>query len=443
MQIMPNNQPGSKFAAWIFGCALALGLICIAGFGGVYVYIWVPVWLGLYGLTSAAMLYQSGSGRRLCWHPLFGPILAFGGLVFLQWRLRLSLYPGTTLTGLLQLSGCACMFYLMLFAVESEGTRALRVWAWVLWLFTGLISTEAVFQFFSSHGFIYWFHDASYATPIGPYVYHNHFAGCMDLLLPVSVAVAFRQERSEDPVWITWLRRALVPALGFAAVVISRSRGGIITLFVEVALALMIFGGELRGKPAMARTFWISFASLAGFSVLANWHPVIGRFGKFASHDPSLLDRLRVWHACWNIFLAHPLWGTGFNTFASVYPAYQNFDNGLIFLFAHNDYVQALAETGTLGMLCVVAFLTLWFLAGRRQWRRQDRNSGIRILQAAAWIGASGFLFHSFGDFQFHAPANALLFFMVAAMAVAPATITNYIKIRHMTQQYRKIAAVD
>jgi hypothetical protein len=41
-------------------------------------------------------------------------------------------------------------------------------------------------------------------------------------------------------------------------------------------------------------------------------------------------------------------------------------------------------------------------------------------LRKALVVACAGFLFHSFGDFQFHSPANALLFFLLAGALAAP-----------------------
>ena len=399
--------------AW---CALALVLAAILGFGGVYSYVWAPVDLGLF-LCVSVLFWQSALRRlALNWQPLLWPMTGFFFLVALQWRLHWSAYSAVTLTGLVQLAGCGCAFYLVLSSCHSEKT--LFRLAWVLWLFCGLLSLEALFQYFGANNYIYWFHNATYAWPIGPYVYHNYFAGCMDLLLPLALCVALRAGRSTGPYWLTWLRRGIFPALGFVAVLISRSRGGIFALVFELILAAIIFAPELRKRRTARRALFFGSILLVSFGFLAHWGPVLRRLGHLNGHDPSFLDRWRVSISCWHIFLAHPWFGVGFNAFSVVYPAYQLFDNGQIFLFAHNDYAQMLAETGIAGLICVVAFLLFW-LHNCRSCRIRKHPPRVQSLQLAAFIGTAGFMFHALGDFQFHAPANALLFFAVLAMAVA------------------------
>lgn len=414
-------------SGWVFWATLIPTMAAIAGFGGVYSYIWVPADVALF--VALAVLYWRWAlgGRELPRHILLVPMGAFGAVVLAQWGLKLSIYPGVTLTGLVQLAGDAAVFYLMLDACRSR--EAITQLGKILWIACGVLSAEAILQGFGANGYIYWFHDATYATPVGPFVYHNFYAGCMDLLLPAAVVYALREEPSLEPQWALWLRRGLVPALAVASIVVSRSRGGVLAVLAEAVLGVVVFWPDLKRKRRGIWGMAVGGVLIASFSLLANWGPMAVRFERLARYDPSALDRLAVATACWRIFLTRPWWGTGFGTFATAYPAFQTFDNGFIFQNAHNDYAQILAETGVLGAMCVLGFLVIW---GRAFLRRRARNRGaglVRNLQLAYFIGTAGFLLHSYGDFQFHAPGNALLFFVLTAAAVTlPATPASALK---------------
>ncbi len=412
----PSSQP-QRLPAWPAYVALAAVLAAIAGFGGVYSYIWVPVDLVLFTALAIWLVMTALADRSWPWHPLLVPMAAFGLLVVLQWHLRLSIYPGATLTGLIQLAGCGCLFYLALAGLSSGCSLRL---AWILWLFCGALSIEAILQAVSSYpGYVYGIFRKNWASPVGPFIYHNHFAGCMDLLLPLAVAVAFRPSAGREGRWSRWLRRGVVPALGLAALVLSESRGGMLTIGLELLAAGTIFWPEVK------RNIWgllLVLGVCCLFVVSTQWHALLRRFEMLNVHAPSFSERIWVAATCWRIFLHFPWLGTGFNTFATIYPSFQTFDTGQIWLFAHNEYAQMLVETGLAGALCVAAFLLLLLHAGWRRWRRRGHGDpAVRNLQLAAFIGLAGFLFHSYGDFQFHNPANALLFFLVVALAVTPA----------------------
>jgi len=127
--------------------------------------------------------------------------------------------------------------------------------------------------------------------------------------------------------------------------------------------------------------------------------------------------RLQILEATPRIVRDHLWLGSGFGTFPTVYPRYARFDDGLTYLEAHDEYAQMAIETGVLGMLAILAFLAVFLLDFARQARLAPRRHS--RLQRAALISALGLIFHSFIDFQFHSPANALLFFLLVALAAA------------------------
>lgn len=413
---LPAERRWARFALWsATGCAL----LAVVLLGAASVAAWVLVDCLLWLVLAVLVVGATRDGVRLPWHPILWPVLAFGALAFWQWWSRWSVYPAATLTGLLQLAGCGAMLYLSLFAFRRA--KNLRLLGTVLWWFTGALGAEALFQFFTSRTEIYGFRNAAYATPVGPYIYHNHFAGCMDLLLPVAIVVAFQpRRRPRDVLWMAWLRRGILPALGLAAVVVSQSRGGVFALLVEGAVAVALFWRTFARRRRRRRTVAIAAAALIAFTLLAGWGPLLQRLGHLDRHDVSALDRLRVAKSCLAIWRAHPWLGTGFGTFPVVYPQYQTFDSGQRFLEAHDEYAQTLAETGLAGAVCVLAFAVLLaYFALRRP--SADLSRHVIYLRKALLIACAGFLFHSFGDFQFHSPANALLFFLIVAAAVAGA----------------------
>jgi len=120
----------------------------------------------------------------------------------------------------------------------------------------------------------------------------------------------------------------------------------------------------------------------------------------------------------WRIFLDHPFVGTGLGTLQIVYPPYETLYDGKIVNHTHNDYLEALAETGIAGGLCCAWFIGV-LLAESLKRLRQLNNSFAAALQLSGFVACSGFLVHSLVDFNLHIPANALLFFLMAHLATA------------------------
>jgi O-antigen ligase len=120
----------------------------------------------------------------------------------------------------------------------------------------------------------------------------------------------------------------------------------------------------------------------------------------------------------WRIFLDHPFVGTGLGTLQMVYPPYETLYDGRIVNHTHNDYLEALAETGIAGGLCC-AWLIGVLMAESLKRLRQLNNSFAGALRLSGFVACSGFLVHSLIDFNLHIPANALLFFLMAHLATA------------------------
>jgi O-antigen ligase len=120
----------------------------------------------------------------------------------------------------------------------------------------------------------------------------------------------------------------------------------------------------------------------------------------------------------WRIFLDHPVIGTGLGTIQIVFPPYESLYDGKIVNHSHNDYLEALAETGALGGLCCAWFLVALF---SQSWSRvaPSNRSFSAMLQFSALLGCVGFLVHSIVDFNLHIPANAMLFFVWSYLATA------------------------
>lgn len=399
---------------WLAYQALAVAVIAaIVGFGAVKPDIWAPIGIFLLAAFIFLCLWHARHSKPLLWHPILAPTAGFGLLVGLQWLFHLSAYRGATLSSLAQLAGLAAALYLSLFAFRRRSVlQSLPRLAW--WLTLGL-SLEAILQYFTAGGYIYWYRDATYGTPFGPFIYHNHFAGCLVLLVPLATYSAFKKTGPHHHPPVPLLMKVLVPSLGVAAVVASRSRGGLIILVLEALAALFLF--RSRRRPFQWKQAVLVVAASLTVLLAANTAPIVQRFLTLSKSDVSAADRWHFAQGCLAIWRAHPWLGSGFGTFASVYPQFEQVDIGQTVLYAHNEYAQLLAETGLAG-----AALAMWYglvlgqQAGVVLRRTADPVSPLRM---ALTISLGGFLAYSVLDFQFHCTANALLFYVLTGALVA------------------------
>lgn len=101
------------------------------------------------------------------------------------------------------------------------------------------------------------------------------------------------------------------------------------------------------------------------------------------------------WKIAWAIMLAHPVFGGGPGTFISLYNEATNntVPLGVLFDFAHNDFLQNGACVGVVGMLIYIAFVVLIAV---RALKNAHRFPPIVILGA----GIAGYLVYSFFTFS-------------------------------------------
>jgi O-antigen ligase len=199
------------------------------------------------------------------------------------------------------------------------------------------------------------------------------------------------------------VRAAAVVMVVVAGLVASRSRGGV-GAFAFAALAMSFAAGGRRRLTALA------VALLVGTGVV--W---IGLGGVIAAFESRGIrgSRLDLWRDMLPMFRRFPLFGDGWNAFATAYPWYQTVWRTDWIGEAHNDYLQALLDGGVVGFALV---LGLFFLALRAARRRAARSP----LELGLFGALAGFAFHELVDFNGQIPANAATFVALVALAVSP-----------------------
>ncbi len=396
--------------------ALRLAICALAAFG-VLAYGGVEDWARAVIECGAGLLFVLWAAHvflmkveEVVIAPILPPLAAFFLVSLCQYLFRATAAPYATRAGLLLL-----LAYMILIFLATQTFRSAADWRGFVWfaMFFGFaVSVFGVLQHLTFNGKLYWFREMRYGgIPFGPYVNRNHFAGFAELMIPLAlVPLVLGKVRHE--------RRALVALLALmpiGALILSASRGGIISLAVELVM-LGVFVGIRR---TAARHMAAGVAVLALAVVLVSWigvKQVLGRFSSLQTLEVTESKRASMRADTWRIFRDHPLTGTGLASLQIVYPRYETLYDGKIVNHAHNDYLEALAETGLLGGLCCMWFLGV--LYSRSLKSILGPGSGFAAsLHLAALVGCTGFLVHSLVDFNLHIPGNALLFFVLALLA--------------------------
>lgn len=356
------------------------------------------------------ILVITGRAEEIRWSPVLWPLLGLECIALVQLAAHLTVYPYLTKVGFLLLTSYVILLFLL-----SQALRTPHHWkgfAWFVVLLGFAVAIFAILQDLTFNGKIYWFRVMSYGgAPYGPYVNRNHFAGFIELVVPVGLAMlAVPGVRRQQLPLV-----ALLTAIPAGALFLSASRGGIAAFGCEVVvLILLLWMG--RGQKRHLFTFLIALLLAGGLVGWLGAGQVVTRFSQI--HNPGVTEarRISMVRGAWKIFLDHPWIGTGLGTTVSVYPRYETAYDARIVDHIHDDHFELLAETGIAGGFCWLAFIGLLAVFGLKNLSaHQDRF--VRAIQLGALVACVGLLVHSFVDFNLHIPANALLFYLQAGMA--------------------------
>lgn len=364
---------------------------------------------GLLFLAWAVRAYLTRE-QQLVVSPLLLPLAALLLLALGQWFLHRTASSYNTRMELQLL-----LAYILTLFLAAQAFRTLDEWRSFIWFvmsFGFFVALFGILQHLTFNGKLYWFREMRFGgIPFGPYVNRNHFAGFMELVIPVSlVPLVFGRVRRER--WVLVSLFAIVP---IGALVLCASRGGIVSFAVEVGvLVIWMLLRRSAGRHLLSGgvVFLLVFLMVSWLGV----QQLVERFSSLQSLEVTAGKRASMRSDTWRIFLDHPWTGTGLGTLQLVFPAYETLYDGKIVNHTHNDYLEGLAETGLAGGLCCVWFLgTLLFDSFRRL--SQAGGAFSSTVQLSALIACLGFLTHSLVDFNLHIPANALLFFLMANLA--------------------------
>jgi len=295
-------------------------------------------------------------------------------------------------------------------------------------VFAGALGLFAILQFASGAERIYWTFDAP-GNFFGPYANPDHFAGLMEMLAPVAVCyVAGRRQRYSV---IVLLLLTAAATIAITSLLLTGSRGGLLAMFTEVAIA-----GVVLRKQGQGANKWSLIASLAGallaVLMLFSWIDpgwVARRLATIVEVPTQMWVegtefRKRVAMDSLHMLREHPVFGVGLGNFDIAYPPYQGFPTDLTVDYAHDDFVQAAAETGLAGTVIMISALALFFrLAFHDVGRRLQSSQGWTQLGAA--LACCGLLVHSFFDFNLHIPSNAAWFAVLVGLASSPWSYEN------------------
>jgi O-antigen ligase len=397
---------------------IRIGICALVAFG-VLAHGAVEPWSEAVLETGASLLFlwwgvrfASGATPVIRWNWLLAPVAGLWVYGVLQYALRLTVAPFLTEIELLRFSALLILFFLALQSFET--LEHWRGFVWFLLSLGFLVSVLGIVQYFTFNGKMYWFRELRYGgIPFGPFVNRNHFAGFVELVAPLGLSVLFLRAEHRDQIPLVAV--LALPPIG--ALFLAASRGGIMSFLLEFGLVLVMVFLRHRGRNQLVAAIVVVLL-MGGLVAWLGVGPALDRFSKYQKLEVTEGRRIEMSRDTWRIFLDHPIAGTGLGTLQDVFPQYESLYDGNMVLHSHNDYFEALAETGLIGGICGALFLVLLF---RESWVRylQAKHSGDLAYHIGAFAGCCGLLVHSLVDFNLHIPSNAFIFLLQAALATS------------------------
>jgi O-antigen ligase len=206
------------------------------------------------------------------------------------------------------------------------------------------------------------------------------------------------------------LRELLRPLAGTAVASLALLPSIVGPARPALAIAGLALGAAVTAVPVppSARRLLKRAGVLAAIAVALATPLLIGKaLPRFmeSRFDVSADPRFAAWGATLSLAMEHPVLGTGPGTFLVDPSSGQS----IVARFAHNEYLQTLAETGFVGLASVLGAVAAFAIWAFR--RRAGTTSALAIAVCA------GFLVHSAFDFLWRFPILVSMAFLWLALA--------------------------
>jgi len=322
----------------------------------------------------------------------------------------LSVAPPLTLEHFLLFAGYAVVFFAVRDLALSSRDKP--------WLPVMPIVAIAVWQ--AAWGLTQFLEGGAEAFAHGTYLIRNHFSGFLEMALPFPVAygaAVLAQNRGRGGMTgAAALRTGLAlqaAALILVGIVCSLSRMGLAAVAGSlVSMTALALTGRFKPRIVWSVVAALCLVVVLGMLILAP-AGVILRFADISSED-----RFNVWRDTLHLVAAYPIFVCGLGGYESAFEKFRTSSVDVLQIYAHNDYLQYLAELGIAGIFIASGFLAL---IGFRSVRAGllHRQSDSRWLGLACAGSLAAIFIHSLADYNLYVVANASLLAWICGLVAA------------------------
>ncbi len=271
-------------------------------------------------------------------------------------------------------------------------------------------------QYFVMPGWIFGYINAGSASS-GTLINRNHFAGLLEMLVPISFGLAYVAARRHRDISRSYLY-VLAGAFMALALVFSSSRFGIVALFATLGFMVIVTRMHASQKRvAIAIGFGLVGLVVTG-ALWIGVGAILDRYGELFEVDAAVREgRMLVYRDTLRMIVDDP-WGVGVGQYRDAFRQYQTFRPDLLFDHAHNDYLETAAEWGAMQALVFWVLVLGLLIQSVRRFLNTDSPERRGVLLAASGAIFS-IMLHSLADFNLQIPSNAILFCISVGVAAA------------------------
>ena len=320
----------------------------------------------------------------------------------------LSIYPDATIDMLLQFLAYLAVFFVILNHINTE--KKARLFVFVI-IASGIL--------YSLYGIVLKTYLPGSSYQFSTFINRNHFAAYVEMIIPLTIAYSFIESSKSKRILFIFAASVMTLAL-----FLSLSRAGRACFLISMALFFVIL--KIRKpttKMRMAAVVLVLF--LVIFVIGVGLDPIMKRMETLLDPAKAFSGRSNIFKDTLNIIRDFPIFGTGLGTFSEIAEKYKTLKTYKMYVFAHNEPLQLTAETGLLGICLALSFIFLYSKDLFFVWVKRHSPFAVYLTLGGA-IGLFSAGFHSFFEFIFHVPADAMLFFIILALTYKIAGIGEY-----------------
>jgi O-antigen ligase len=382
------------------------------------------------------LIWNARRGQlRLFWSWLFLPAFGLLALVALQ-----QLFSRTTLdaplgslprtvephtTGLYFLLAVG---YAALGLSALQGFRSRKRLSRLMVLIVGFGVLESIYGLVQSLGGVHYIWAVPFADnrARGTLMNPNHYALLLNLAICVGVGYLYTRSMKllrgrklnlrrvvgmPDSARLAWIVVWLA-IIGFG-VFASLSRMGTIAMFV--CLGGMLAAGRLaEGQRRRAVIVFSVLFAIVSLGLYVGVEKLLERYASVAQPGYFERDRIPIWRDAWPMVSTTLWFGKGLGSFMWTFPAYETMRPDIPAMYAHNDYLEIVAEIGIVGFaLLIWAFLISWRSAVRNLLAGDPLVRGIGLATLGVLAATA---IQEITDYSLYIPGAAAMFILLVAL---------------------------